>query len=334
MKVPKIENKQKMTLKEAVLKSIEDLNKPSIYMEIYNHIIESKYFDFGNSKTPFLSVSGVLTGFIQKSDTRVKRIKQDGGTYSYYLTKNEQNIGIEILIGDAESQISKQVKTNKSKTYEERDLHKLLSSYLKNTDTYSKTIFHEQSNGKDNHQIWTHPDMVGIKFLNFQTKASQNFLKSINRIDTFKLSSYELKREINSDSELKKAFFQAVSNSSWANYGYLVAFEFSDSLTEEMARLNQSFGIGIIELNANPYQSKVLYPSGFRELDFKTIDKLCKMNMEFERFIEQTEKLMTAIEKYVKGTEKELEEFCDGYFANDTEVENYCKEKHIPTNEE
>jgi hypothetical protein len=213
-------------------------------------------------------------------------------------------------------------------------LHKLLSSYLKNTDTYSKTIFHEQSNGKDSNQIWTHPDMVGIKFLNLQTKASQNFLKSINRVDTFKMSSYELKKEINSDSELKKAFFQAVSNSSWANYGYLVAFEFSDSLNEEMARLNQSFGIGIIELNANPYQSKILFPATYRDLDFKTIDKLCKMNDKFNKFIEQTEKLMTASEKYVSGAEKELDEFCDNYFANDTEVEEYCKQKHIPTNQE
>jgi len=323
-----------MTLKEAVLKSLGELNKPSIYMDIYNHIEKNKYFDFGNSKTPFLSVSGILTDFIQKNDTRVKRIKIDGRTYSYYLTKNEQNIGLEILSGDNESSIIKQAKINKSKTYEERDLHKLLSSYLKNTDTYSKTIFHEQSNGKDNNQIWTHPDMVGIKFLNLQSKVSQNFLKSINRVETFKLSSYELKREINSDSELKKAFFQAVSNSSWANYGYLVAFEFSDSLNEEMARLNQSFGIGIIELNANPYQSKVLFPAVYRDLDFKTIDKLCKMNKEFEKFIEQTEKLMTASEKYISGAEKELDEFCDEYFANDTEVENYCKEKHIPTNEE
>ena len=323
-----------MTLKEAVLKSLEDLNEPSIYMDIYNHIEKMKYFDFGNSKTPFLSVSGVLTDYIQKNDSRVKRIKIQGRTYSYYLTKNEKNIDIEILTGDSENQTENTKIVTKSKTYEERDLHKLLSSYLKNSDTYSKTIYHEQSNGKDNNQIWTHPDMVGIKFLNLKSNVSQNFLKSINRIDTFKLSSYELKREINSDSELKKAFFQAVSNSSWANYGYLVAFEFSDSLNEEMARLNQSFGIGIIELNANPYQSKVLYPSVFRDLDFKTIDKLCKMNKEFEKFIEQTEKLMTASEKYVSGAEKELDEFCDDYFANDTEVENYCKEKYIPTNEE
>ncbi len=320
-----------MTIKEAVLKSLEDINDITNYLAVYNHIADKNYYDFGGAKTPASTISAVLGQFIRDGDTRVKRIKQDGGTYTYYLTKNEQNIGIEILSGVTETAINKVLKVDKPKAYNERDLHKLLSSYLKNTSIYSKTIFHEQSNGKDNNQIWTHPDMVGIKFLNLQTKASQNFLKSINRVDTFKLSSYEIKKEINNDSELKKAFFQAVSNSSWANYGYLVGFEFSDSLTEEMERLNQSFGIGVIELNANPYQSKILFPAKFRNLDFKTIDKLCKINKEFEKFIEQTEKLMTAEDRYYKSTEKELDEFCDDYFASDSEVEKYCKDNHIPT---
>jgi hypothetical protein len=323
-----------MTIKEAILKSLDEIKDLTTYVDVYSHIVKSNYYDFGTAKTPASTISALLGDFIRNGDTRVKRIKQEGGTYAYYLTKNETIIGIDILSGDIETKTTKVVKTTKIKSFEERDLHKLLSSYLKNTGTYSKTIFHEQSNGKDNNQIWTHPDMVGIKFLNLQTKASQNFLKSINRVDTFKMSSYELKKEINSDSELKKAFFQAVSNSSWANYGYLVAFEFSDSLNEEMARLNQSFGIGIIELNANPYQSKVLFPAVFRDLDFKTIDKLCKMNKEFEKFIEQTEKLMTASEKYVSGAEKELDEFCDDYFQNDTDVENYCREKLIPIAED
>ena len=321
---------QTMTLKEAVLKTLGELDKPTIFNDLYKIIVAKNYYDFGNSKTPALSVSGVLTGFIQKGDTRVKRLKLEIGTYAYYLTKNEQNIGIDVLTGISETKNVKVTKVDKGKTYEERDLHKLLSSYLKNTGIYSKTIFHEQSNSKDNNQIWTHPDMVGIKFLNLQTKVSQNLLKSINRLDTFKLNSFELKKEINTDSELKKAFFQAVSNSSWANYGYLVAFEFSDSLTEEIERLNQSFGIGIIELNANPYQSKILFPAKYHDLDFKTIDKLCKINREFEKFIEQTEKLMTAEERYYKSTEKELDEFCDNYFVNDTEIEDYCKEKNIP----
>lgn len=320
-----------MTLKEAVLKSLEDINDVTNYLAVYNHIVDKKYYDFGGAKTPGSTISAALGDFIRNGDTRVKRIKQDGGTYIYYLTKNEQNISIDILSGSTETVTTSTVKIDKNKTYDERDLHRLLSSYLKNTGIYSKTIFHEQSNGKDNNQIWTHPDMVGIKFLNLQTKVSQNFLKAINRADTFKLNSYEIKKEINNDNELKKAFFQAVSNSTWANFGYLVAFEFSDSLMEEIERLNQSFGIGVIELNANPYQSKILFPAKYRDLDFKTIDKLCKMNKEFEKFIEQTEKLMTAEERYFKSTEKELDEFCDDYFSNDTEVEKYCKDKHIPT---
>jgi hypothetical protein len=39
---------------------------------------------------------------------------------------------------------------------------------------------------------------------------------------------------------------------------------------------------------------------------------------------------MTASEKYVKGAEKELNEFCDKYFESDSQVENYCLSKKIP----
>lgn len=316
-----------MTIKEAILKTLDDLNRLTNYMEIYNHIVENGYYDFKEAKTPASIISALLGDFIRNGDIRVKRIKETGGTYSYYLTKNEANIGIDTLI---EKTTTDSNKKDKKGSYNERDLHILLSSYLKNTDTYSKTIFHEQSsNNKDNHQKWIHPDMIGIKFLNLQTKISQNFIKAINRVDTFKLTSYELKKEINSDYELKKCFFQAVSNSSWANYGYLVAFEISDSLNEEMERLNQSFGIGIIELKSNPYESKVLYSAKYRDLDFKTIDKLCKINKVFEKFIEQAEKLLTANERYVAATERELEEFCDTYFQSDTEMEEYCKKKNI-----
>jgi uncharacterized protein len=322
-----------MTIKEAILKSLEEIGGLTNYNDVTSHIIDKKYYDFKDAKTPTATVSALLGDFIRLGDTRVKRIKKSGA-YFYYLTKNEQLIGVDFLTGETEAQVVKVTKTDKVKTYEERDLHKLLSSYLKNQGVYSKTIYHEQSNGKDNNQIWTHPDMVGIRFLNLQTKASQNFLKAINRVDTFKLSSYEIKKEINNDSDLKKAFFQAVSNSSWANYGYLVAFEISDSLIEEIERLNQSFGIGVIDLDANPYQSKVLFQPKYRDLDFKTIDKLCRINKEFEKFIEQTEKLMTAEERYYRATEKELDEFCDEYFMSDTEVVKYCNDKHIPIDEE
>lgn len=325
-----------MTIKEAILKSLEELNKLVSSPEVCKHITTNNYYDFGTTKVPGATISAQLGNFIREGDSRVKRIKTDAKNveYLYYLAKNEENINLENLENSLKN-INNSEEVNKSKSYKERDLHKLLSTYLKNAKIYSKTIFHEQSkSNNDSNQKWIHPDMVGINFLNLQSKESQIFLKSINRIDTFKLNSYELKREINNDYELKQAFFQAVSNSSWANYGYLVAFEFSDNLMEEMERLNQSFGIGIIKLRANPYQSKVLFPAKYHDLDFKTIDKLCRINSEFAKFIEQTEKLMTAEERYYNATEKEFDEFCDDYFENDIEIENYCKEHNIPIEEE
>ena len=319
-----------MTIKEAILQSLEDLKGISNYMEVYDHIIENNYYDFKDAKTPASTISALLGDFIRLGDSRVKRIKGKGGTFSYYLTKYEKEIDIDdIVISSTETKTIK-----KEKTYQERDLHLLLSSYLNNQNLYSKTIFHEKSTGNDNHQKWIHPDMVGIDFLSLQSKSTQTLLKVINKSDTFKISSYEIKKEINTDYELKKTFFQAVSNSSWANYGYLVAFEISDSLNEEMERLSQSFGIGVIELKANLFESKILFPSKYKELDFKTIDKLCKINKDFDGFIEQIEKLLTASERYIKSTKRELVDFCDKFLTNDTEIEKYCQEKNIPIEKE
>jgi len=321
-----------MTIKEAILKSLEDLQKPSNNKDVYKNILEFKYYDFKTAKTPESTISALLGDFIRKNDTRVKRTKAKNGTYFYYLAKIEQNIEIETFNESTTENSKKEIKIKK--TYQERDLHKLLSSYLKNKNIYSKTILHEESkNSKDDHQKWIHPDMIGIEFVNLTSKVNKAFMKILNKADTFKLTSYELKKEINTDYELKKCYFQAVSNSSWANYGYLVALEISDSLKDEMERLNQSFGIGIIELESNPYESKILFQSKFKELDFKTIDKLCKVNQKYESFIELTEKALAVEERYYKSIEKELDEFCDSYFENDSEIETYCKQANIPVDE-
>jgi uncharacterized protein len=197
-----------MTIKEAILRSLEDTNGLTNYLEIYEHIISKSYYDFRDAKTPSSTISALLGDFIRLGDTRVKRIKQPGGTFSYYLTKNEASLDIENIIPTTTTTTTESKKAVKAQTYEERDLHKLLTSFLKTTDIYSKTIYHEQSNRTDEHQKWIHPDVVGIKFLQLQTNASQTFLKAINRVDTFKISSYEVKKEINSDYELKSLFFK------------------------------------------------------------------------------------------------------------------------------
>ena len=97
-----------------------------------------------------------------------------------------------------------------------------------------------------------------------------------------------------------------------------------------MERLNQSFGIGIIEIKSNPFESKILYTAKHKELDFKTIDKLCLINCDFDKFIEQSEKPLTASDRYMSAIIAEFDAICDSYFKKDSEIEKYCENKNIP----
>ena len=326
-----------MTIKEAILKSLEDLIKPVSYKEIYQHIVSNNYYIFENGKTPEATVSGLLTDFIKQNDNRVSRQKTNSG-YLYYLTKNENNITIETPI-EIPTEILKKTK-EKNENYKERSLHKLLSSYLRDglkDSILSKTIFHEKSTKNESNQKWLHPDIVGIKITPFKQKITEKLLKVVNTKDRFRLYSYELKRTINSDYELKEAYFQAVSNSSWANYGYLVAYEIAPNLLEEIERLNHSFGIGVIELNSNPYKSKTLFSAHYKEIDFKTIDKICNAeNDDFIKFIDHIDKILTlADERFYNQTIREFNEFCDDCFnQNSDEFIKYCEDNNIPSKDE
>ncbi len=318
-----------MTIKESILKVLESEKRPLTYNEVWDRVKENNFRDWRNAKTPADTISAQLGNFIRQNDTRVKRVEGERG-FEYYLSKYEKELNLSEIT--EKEVISKNIL--KANTFQERDLHKLLSSYLKNQNTFSKTIFHEKSaNSKDNYQKWIHPDMIGINFLNLKNRASNSLMKIINKADSFDLVSYELKREVKTDYELKQSFFQAVSNSSWSNYGYLVVFDIGDDLLDEIERLNQSFGIGVIELKSNPYESKVLFPSKYRELDFRTIDKLCGVNRDFAKFIEKTEMILGADDRYLEETINGFSNFCDKFFENDSEIEKYCKEKNIPMEE-
>lgn len=219
---------------------------------------------------------------------------------------------------------------SKPETYKERDLHRLLANYLLGKGILSKTIFHETSNRADQAQKWVHPDMVGVEFNEFQESATRSLLKAAETKEYIALYSYELKRTIENDHQLKEYFFQALSNSSWANYGYLVAFEISEDVMEEMARLNRSFGIGVIQLSPYKDSIAVLFPARKNELDYYTIDKLCRINADFKNFIVKTNKVINAQAEVLEEIKSGLQMFCDKGFASDDEVLNYCIDKHIP----
>lgn len=219
---------------------------------------------------------------------------------------------------------------NRVEQYKERSLHKLLANYLIKRNILSKTIFHESSNRADQAQKWVHPDMVGVEFNEFQEPTTRSLLKATEAKEYMDLYSYELKRTIDNDHQLKEYFFQALSNSSWANYGYLVAFEINEDIMEEMERLNRAFGIGVIKLSPYQDETAILFPARKNELDYYTIDKLCRINPDFKDFITKTTKVITAQMDVLEDVKGGLQSYCDKGFASDDEVISYCHENHIP----
>lgn len=218
----------------------------------------------------------------------------------------------------------------KKDTYLERDLHKLFCTYLRDKqDIYAKTIFHEKSNNKAKEQKWVHPDIIGVQYSGLSTDAAKTLLRAVDTQKSVCLYSFEMKKEINTDYDLKEYFFQALSNSSWANKGYLVAYYINEDLKQEMERLNEAFGIGIILLQAHTDDTKILFEAREKEIDYTTLDKLCKINSDVSVFIEKLNLVLNAAKGYTKGAQAELERICDEVFKTDEEIEKYCQEKNI-----
>ncbi|MBK6362572.1 MAG: hypothetical protein IPF52_03390 [Saprospiraceae bacterium] len=105
-----------------------------------------------------------------------------------------------------------------------------------------KTIFHETSTkGTKGRNEWIHPDLVGVYFPFKDYKKETLEIQSHLTISSIKLFSFELKISLNF-SNLRECYFQAVSNSSWANEGYLVAVNINDdpAFRDELRRLTNS----------------------------------------------------------------------------------------------
>lgn len=63
-----------MTIKEAILKSLEDFPCGARYREVYQNIIDKGIFTFNKeAKTPCDTVSGTLSTMAKENDIRIKR---------------------------------------------------------------------------------------------------------------------------------------------------------------------------------------------------------------------------------------------------------------------
>ncbi|WP_120946172.1 hypothetical protein [Helicobacter labacensis] len=181
----------------------------------------------------------------------------------------------------------------KEPSLKERALHPRLACIAYHQwEFYTKTIYHEESKkSKKGVDIWVYPDMVGVGFTykDFESKAVRDFIKKFDTLP-IKLVSFELKRELDLAS-CREAYFQAISNSSWAHAGYLVAGKLKrkdyKDLMDLLKQLNQSFGIEVITLDIESIeQSAVLFSAKEKEsLDYQTLAKLAQRNEKFEKFL-------------------------------------------------
>lgn len=277
---------EQLTFYELAKLVIEEEKRPLSVEEIWN-IATQKGYDqkIGTKgKTPWSSIGARI--YVDLRDNKNSPfIKASARPTKFYLKTLQKEKKVEDFTPEElESEV---IQTRL--TYTEKDLHPFLtyfaSSYLK---AFTKTINHLSSSRKEFGE-WVHPDLAGWFFPIEDWDNEVYELSSKVGNNAIKLYSFEMKKSL-TFSNLREAFFQTVSNSSWANEGYLVAAAISkdEDFQQELKRLSTSFGIGVINLDLeDPDSTEMIYPAKNKNnVDWETINKLT-MNSDFREFIKR-----------------------------------------------
>ncbi|WP_157142604.1 HTH domain-containing protein [Brachyspira pilosicoli] len=300
-----------MTYYDAAKKVLEQSDVPMRLNEIWEKSCELGYdkqieetgkkknSDFQMSKTPITSLaSSIYTDIKYNPDTTIF-VKVGRGEF---FLKSKINSSNQNLINNTNEEDTDDIIVNNSanKKILEEDLHILLTKYLYSMKIYSKTI---NANATDvnlkGKMKWGTPDIIAVTFKDYINKSVLKLFNYIN-LPTTELYAYELKLKLTLGN-LTEYYFQALSNSGWANEAWLVAMEINENdidLMEEIKRLNQSFGVGIIRLDYNnPEDSEILFSAKKRnDLDIDTMHKLCN-NRQFQDFIDDVNEILEAKDK-------------------------------------
>ena len=286
----------KYTVLDFAVDILRTIEKPLVYQDIWSagkDTVHAKKLNL-KGKTPWQTLGARL--FIDVRDNPDSQfIKVGRNPARFFLKARQSELSPEILrVLDIEQRTPRL-----TTQYAERDLHALLAyfaftntSFNRGKSVYTKTVHHQRAK-KGKPSEWVYPDMVGFYLpLEDWTDNIIEFNKMTEK-GAIKLYSFELKKRIERGN-YREAFFQAVSNSSWANEGYLVASDVQqdDDLLSELERLSSSFGIGIIALDLDDIDSSsVLFPARRKEnLDWELMNKLCEQNDGFADFIDNVRK--------------------------------------------
>ncbi|MCL4322093.1 MAG: HTH domain-containing protein [Deltaproteobacteria bacterium] len=287
---------KKLSFKDLAKKVIMEEKRPLTTMEIWDIAKQKGYDKSCNTKgeTPWKTINAYI--YVDMRDNEKSPFMKYGAMprrfflKSLFLNENDKKK----VLAAVEKSEEAGAKTNVIK-YDEKDLHPLLTYYADAYKLiYTKTINHGKSKKKDYAQ-WLHPDMVGIWFPEDFNETTLKLAKAVRSIP-IKIYSFEIKKQLDFNN-IRESFFQAVSNSSWANEGYLVAANIisDDDFYSELERLSSSFGIGIIKLDTvNPDTSEIIFQGKYKtDLDWLTMNKLSDINEDFKEFLEIITKSIT-----------------------------------------
>jgi hypothetical protein len=189
-----------------------------------------------------------------------------------------------------DDELSENVTALNSTNLTEHQLYPLLVEYLKSElNLFCQRIDEKRSKnqrGNGGNQ-WLHPDIVAMQPVDREWNELVRTCVQRGGGQSVRLWSFEVKKELNS-SNVRMGFFQAVSNSSWANEGYLVAMSVANNVEQELRMLSALHGIGVILLNPeNPSESEILLPAIARpEIDWQSVNRIVVENEDFRDFVE------------------------------------------------
>ena len=280
-------------LRTTVIMILKDNNgKKLTARELANEILKRKPNDVEEKRknsgfktmdeclSQIVSEIGAAKNAIIKKDFHVRLSEEHPRKYFYDSDATKNNI--EIITKPA------------TEVFEENDdeyaLYPKLCSFLySNNNIYPKRIDEKTSSNNKGKKgnIWLHPDIVGLEFLasNYDEHIRE-FMNNVAPVEKIALYSYEVKINL-TKSNVRECFVQAATNSSWANFGYLVASEIDEDVMSECKLLANQFGIGLIRLDTEEptEKSTIVIQAQRKNLNWQTIDRIYRENKDFKVFI-------------------------------------------------
>ena len=281
---------------ESILGHENNLNKWLTVSEIRDFPGESEINFTVNTEPTYDNINYVFqrllsqeTGNQYESEKQSRRLRVRGGGHA-----TKQLACIRLIINGEDQDIDEEgapEEEEQQPIVSEKDMHEVFQHYAYTVlGIKAMTLIHTEGRRRPRgFNEWIYPDMVGLhdQRPNFRTRIAQD--NAPMSVSTY---SFELKLLIE-ESDYRKKFFQAVSNSKWANHAYLVVCRIvgDDQFRRRIFGLCELHGIGIIELLNDDGSINSLNGhhviARHDDVDWLQVDYLSEQLEKFKNFIEE-----------------------------------------------